>query len=231
MRTCSLVLILFLSLMAPSFSGQRQKVVVNPGTPEGKLLRQVGEEPDDAKKAELMEQFLTQYPDHEGAVLVYSQMVVTCAKLGQFDKAFAAAEKVLAQDPTDLDTAFSAVKAAEAKKDPDAVRKWAVQSSDLARKVAQAPKAGDEDDNAFKQRVESAKQLDTYTEYALYAAALQAPEAARKVELLKTSSSGIRKAPIYPRHMESTSWPWTRSTCRPPLPSRRSSSPRVRATK
>jgi len=112
--------------------------------------------------------------------------VVTCAKLGQFDKALAAAGKVLAQDPADVDTAFAAVKAAEAKKDPDTVRQWAVQSSDLARKVAQAPKAGDEDDDAFKQRVESAKQLDTYTEYALYAAALQAPEAAKKVELLKT---------------------------------------------
>ena len=183
MRTCSLFLILFLSLMA---SAQRQKLVIVSGTPEGQLLQQVGQESDDAKKVALMEQFLTQYPKHEGVLWVYSQMVATCTKLGQFDKAMAAAEKALAQDPTDVDTAFAGLKAAEAKKDPDAVRKWAVQSSDLARKAVQAPKATDEDDDAFKQRVDSARKIDTYTEYALFASAFQAPEAAKKVELLKT---------------------------------------------
>jgi tetratricopeptide (TPR) repeat protein len=186
MRTCSLVLVLFLSLMAASLSAQRQKLMINLTTPEGRSLQQVQEESDDAKKVALMEQFLAQYPKHEGAVWVYSQMVASCAKLGQFDKAMAAAEKALAQDPADLETAAAAVTAAAAKKDPDAVRKWAVQSSDLARKVAQAPKAGDEDDDAFKQRVDYAKQVDTYTESALFNSALQAPEAAKKVELLRT---------------------------------------------
>jgi len=78
------------------------------------------------------------------------------------------------------------MKAAEATKDPDTVRKWAILSSDLARKRAQVPKAQDEGDDAFKQRVESANQLDTYAEYELYTAALQVPEAKKKVELLKT---------------------------------------------
>lgn len=186
MRTCSLVSVLFLLLMAPSLSAQRHKITINPTTPEGQLLQQVRDEADDAKKAALMEQFLAQYPKHDGAVWVYSQMAVSCANLGQFDKAMTAAEKLLAQDPADLEIAFAAVKAAEAKKDPDAVRKWAVQSSDLARKVAQTPKAGDEGDAAFKERLDAAKTLDTYTEYALFASALQAPEAAKKVELLKT---------------------------------------------
>ena len=186
MRTCSLVLVLFLSLMAASLSAQRQKLTINLSTPEGRSLQQVQGESDDAKKVALMEQFLAQYPKDEGAVWVYSQMVASCAKLGQFDKAMAAAEKALAQDPADLETAAAAVTAAAAKKDPDAVRKWAVQSSDLARKAAQAPKAGDEDDDAFKQRVDYAKQVDAYTESALFNSALQAPDAAKKVELLRT---------------------------------------------
>src|SRR5271157_217570 len=186
MRTCSLVRVLFLSLMAASLSAQRQKVTINPSTPEGQLLQQVTDESDDAKKVALMEQFLAQYPRHEGAVWVSSQMVASCTKLGQLDKAMAAAEKVLAQDPADLETAAAAVTAAAAKKDPDTVLKWAVRSSDLARKVAQAPKAGDEDDDAFKQRVDYARQVDTYTEYALLNSALQAPEAAKKVELFRT---------------------------------------------
>ena len=186
MRTSPLVLVVLLSLVAAPLGAQRQRVTINSATPEGRLLQQVRDESDDAKKVALMEQFLAQYPNHEGAVWLYTQMVASCAKLGQFDKAMTAAEKALAQDPADVDTAFAAVKAAEAKKDPDAVRKWAIQASDLARKVAQAPKAGEEDDNAFKQRVESAGLLDTYTEYALLAAAFEAPEAAKKVEMLKT---------------------------------------------
>lgn len=186
MRIYSLVLVPFLSLATASLSGQRQGVTINDRTPEGRLLQQVSEEPDDAKKVALMEQFLAQYPEHEGAAWVYSQMVTSCAKLGQFDAALGAAEKALALDPANLETAFAAVKAAEAKKDPDAVRKWAVRSSDLARKVAQAPKSAEEDDDAYKLRVDSAKHLDTYTEYALLNSAQQAPQAAKKVELLKT---------------------------------------------
>jgi tetratricopeptide (TPR) repeat protein len=173
--------------MAASLSAQRQKFMINLSTPEGQLLQRVTEESDDAKKLALMEQFLTQYPkDEGGAVWVYSQMVASCAKLGQFDKAMAAAEKVLAQDPADLGTAVAALKAAEGKKDPDAVRKWAVQASDVARKAAQAPKTEDEDDDAFKQRVDYSKQLDAYTKYALFNSAVQTPEAAKKLELLKT---------------------------------------------
>ncbi|MGD0772482.1 MAG: tetratricopeptide repeat protein [Candidatus Solibacter sp.] len=186
MRTCSLLLVLFLSLMAASLSAQRQKVTINPSTPEGQLLQRVTEESDDAKKVALMEQFLAQYPKHEGAVWVYSQMVASCAKLGQFDKVMAAAEKLLALDAADLETAAAAVRAAGEKKDPDAVRKWAVQCSDLARKVAQAPKTEDEDNDAFKQRVDYAKRMDAFTEYALFASVGQVPEAAKKGELLKT---------------------------------------------
>jgi tetratricopeptide (TPR) repeat protein len=186
MSTSSLAMVLFLPLMAASLSARPQKFTINLTTPEGQSLQRVREESDDAKKVVLMEQFLAQYPNHEGAVWVYSQMVASCANLGQFDKALAAAEKALARDPADVDTAFAAVKAAEAKKDPDVVRQWAVQSSDLARKVARAPKAGDEDDEAFKQRIDAAKHLDTYTEYVLFNSAVQTPDVAKKVQLLKT---------------------------------------------
>jgi len=183
MRTSCMAL--FLSLMVLPLCAQRRVAPINAGTPEGLFLVQIRDESDDAKKLALMDQFLAQYPKHEGALWVYSQITTIGSKLGQFDKAMAAAEKLLAQDPADLEIALAAVKAAEAKKDPDAVRQWAVRSSDLARKGVQTPKAQDEDGDAFKQRVDFAKQVDTYTEYALYAAALQAPEAAKRAELLK----------------------------------------------
>lgn len=186
MRSCSLIPFVFLSFMAASYSAQGQGIMINPATPEGRLLQQVKDESDDAKKLALMEQFLAQYPKHEGTRWVYSQLVAAHARLGEFDKAFAVADKELAQSPFDMETAYAAVKAAEAKKDADAVRKWAVQCSDLARKAVQAPKSEDEDDDAFKQRVDAAKRVDTYTEYALFATAVQVPEPAKKAELLKT---------------------------------------------
>lgn len=189
MRIGSLVPVLFLSFAAATFSAQRQGFTINPATPEGRLLQQVGQESDDTKKIALMEEFLAQYPNHEATIWVYDQMVASCTKAGQFDKALSAAGKVLAADPTDVETAYAAVKAAEAKKDPDAVRKWAVEASDLARKAAQKPKGGEEDEDAYKQRVDSAKRVDTYTEYALFATAVQTPDPAKKVELLKTLES------------------------------------------
>jgi len=171
--------------MALPLFAQRQAVTISAVTPEGQLLQQIRSESDDAKKLALAEQFLAQYPKHEGVPGVYTEMLASWAKLGQFDKVMDTAEKLLAQEPADLEPALAAVKAAEAKKDPGAVRKWAVQASDLARKRVKATKAPDEDDELFKQRVDFAGQLDIYTEYALYATALQTPEAANKVALLK----------------------------------------------
>jgi len=185
MRTRPLALVLFLAFAAPC-GAQRQAIIIDATKPEGRMLQQITEESDDAKKVALMEQFVAQYPTHPGAIWISAQMVGASTKAGQFDKALAAAEKVLAQDPSDLETAFAAVKAAEAKKDPDTVRKWAVQCSELARKTAQAPKAGDEDDDAFKQRVAAARQIDNYTEYALFASAGQASDLAKRGQLLQT---------------------------------------------
>jgi tetratricopeptide (TPR) repeat protein len=184
MRAC--LVVLFLSWITLPLGAQRPSVAISPTTPDGSLLQQIRDESDDAKKLALAEQFLAQYPDHEGVPYVYSAMLASWTKTGEFDKAMATAEKLLAKDPADLEPALAAVKAAEAKKDPDAVLKWAVLSSDLARRRIQTPKVQGEDDELSKLRVDFARQLDTYTEYALFTAAAQAQEPAKKVALLKT---------------------------------------------
>ena len=180
-----LALVVFLALAAAPAGAQRQAPTINTETPEGQLLQQVGEEADDAKKVALMEQFIAKYPSHEGAAWVYSLMVPSYTKTGQFDKAMAAAEKALGADPTDLQTALAVLKAAEAKKDPEAVRVWAVKASDHARRVLAAPKSADEDEDEYKRRAEFAKQLDTYADYSLYAAALQTPDPKQKADLFR----------------------------------------------
>jgi tetratricopeptide (TPR) repeat protein len=165
-------------------SAQRQKLTINAETPEGQLLQQIGQESDESKKLALLEQFAAKYPKHEGAAWVYGQMVTAYTKADQFDKAMDAGDKLLAIDPGDLEIAHQALKAAEAKKDPDAVIKWAVKTSDLARKVAQSPKPKDEDEaEDWKRNVAFAKQLDVYTEYSLYALALQTTDPRKKLAL------------------------------------------------
>jgi tetratricopeptide (TPR) repeat protein len=174
-------------LLGLPLAAQRQKVNINTETPEGQLLQQIGQEEDAAKKAALMEQFVGQYPKHDSIAWVYSNMIDAYTKTNQPAKAMEAADKLLAIDPGDSRAAHAALKAAEAAKDPDAVKAWAVRAGDAARKAVQAPKPADaEEEEDWKAEVDFAKQVETYTEYSLYAAALQATDSKKKIELLNT---------------------------------------------
>jgi len=149
----------------PAFA-QPQNLTINVGTPEGQLLQSIGQESDDAKKVALMEDFLSKYPKHEGASWVCGQLELSYLQQKQFDKALEAADKVYTGSPNDLDMGFNAIKAAEGKDDVEAIKKWAEQTSDVAKKVEAKPPA---DDNE-KQLAQHAKEVGTYAEYAIYAA-------------------------------------------------------------
>jgi hypothetical protein len=163
-----------LLILAASAPAQRHKLAsINAETPEGQLLQSIATEQDAAKKIELMEKFAAQYPKHEAAGWVLSQMQQAYITAGNVDKALSTGETLLAIDPDDTDTAYANLKAAEKKQDPDAILKWSNATSAAARKTAGGSKPADLDDAAWKQTVDYAKQVDTYTEYALSAAALQ----------------------------------------------------------
>lgn len=171
-------------LLAVPVYAQRHKVNINAETPEGQLLQQIGQEGDEAKKIALMEQFVSKFPKNENLVWVLSQLIPAYTKAGQFDKAMDAGDKVLAIDAESSEDAHAALKAAEAKKDPDAVLKWAPLTSQAARKVVQSPKPKEEsEEELWKARVDFSRQLDTYCEYSLYATALQTPDPRKKIEL------------------------------------------------
>ncbi len=157
---------------------------VDPATPEGKLLQRIEQEQDDSKKLQLLEQFASQAPKHEAIGWVYGKMQVAYLKTGQPDKAIETGDKLLAMDPEDLDAALNNLKAAEAKNDPDLIRKWSDKTSPMARKVVASPQPPNEHEVAdWKTKVDFARQLDTYTEYALYAAAVKAADPRKRIEL------------------------------------------------
>lgn len=175
---------LALFLAAVCAFAQQRPGTVNTETPEGQLLHQASNEEDATKKAALLSDFAAKFPQHEAVPWVWSQIQQANLKAGQFDKALEAGEKLAAKDPNDLECAHNNLKAAEGKKDADAVKKWAGLTSQLAVKAAAVPKPSNEDDvEGWKARVDFARQLNTYTEYSLYAAAVQSQDPKKRVEL------------------------------------------------
>jgi len=82
----------------------------------------------------------------------------------------------------DMDTSYQNLQDAVAKKDVAAVKKLAAETSALARQEIAKP-GEDADSETGKQRLEYVRSVDTYTEYALYATAVQS-EAPVLVDLI-----------------------------------------------
>jgi hypothetical protein len=150
--------------------GQRHKIEdVDAEKPEGKLLQQMMQEADAARKAALMEQFAQQFPKAEATPWVLEQLQSAYVKANDSDKTISAGERLLALDPDDPEAAMQNLKAAEAKKDLDGIRKWAGVTSANARKMAALPQPKEADQaESWKQEVAYAKQVDAYSDYALF---------------------------------------------------------------
>jgi tetratricopeptide (TPR) repeat protein len=181
MRTLLLAL-----LVAGALLAQRHKVNINTETPEGQALQKVGEESDEAKKLAMFEKFTQDYATSENLAWVYTQMQPLYVKARQPDKAIEIGDKLIALDPEDLETSLGTLKAAEAKKDPDLVKKWSNTTGQIAQKAIAAPQPKDEDEEEWKKRIDFAKQVNTYSEYALYAMALQTTDPRKKADLIET---------------------------------------------
>ena len=185
MKTAATFFVLALAA-APAWAQCHKLAEVNGSTPEGQLLQQAGQEEDAAKKLALEEQFIAQYPQHEAAAWVYEQLLAGYVKANQADKALAVADKLAAMPPECVEDAQQTLKAAEMKKDPDLVLKWSGKTAELAQKVVASPQPSNADDvEEWKARVDYAKQVNTYTEYSLYAMALGTTDPAKQVALLE----------------------------------------------
>ncbi len=172
MRTRTLVTLMVFSLAA--FSQRHKMEEVDLTKPEGKLLQQLIQENDQPRKTALMEQFVEQFPKAEGTPWVLEQLQAVYVGSNDPDKAVAAGDKLLALDPDDAEVALQCLKAVEAKKDAESIKKYSAAASAAARKMAAAPQPKEADEvEAWKKDVDYAKQVDTYSEYALYRAAVE----------------------------------------------------------
>src|SRR5690348_13783699 len=115
--------VLFL-VFALSANAQRHKIEeVNSEKPEGKLLQQIMQESDAAKKTALLDQFSNEFPKHEATPWVLEQLQASYVKSGDPAKSLAAGDKLLALDPDDPEAAVQCLKAAEIQKNGMLVKK------------------------------------------------------------------------------------------------------------
>jgi len=96
-----------------------------------------------------------------------------------YDKALDAGMKVLESSSDAIDVGLNTIKAAEGKDDPEAVRKSAVQTAQIAQKLTSKAPANDDE----KAMQEHDKEVGRYAEYALYAAALKAKDPKEVAEI------------------------------------------------
>ena len=202
MKTIATLFALALAAV-PAWTQCHKLAEVNSGTPEGQLLQQAGQEEDAAKKLALEEQFVTQYPQHEAAAWVYEQLLTGYVKANDADKALAVADKLAAMPPECVENAQQTLKAAELKKDPDLVLKWSGKTADLAQKVVASPQPTDADEvENWKARVDYARQVNTYTEYSLYAMARGTADPKKQVALLEALQQRNAKSEYFAKAID-----------------------------
>lgn len=176
------LLLLALPCALPTFAQEKQNFVFTLGTPEGNLLNQLGQETDDARKVQIGEEFLSKFPKHPAAGWVAAQ--VESGLLGQkeYDKVLEVAEMAYMSSP-DMDGCYYALKAAVAKDDAEQIKKWSQRTSETARKYIATLGTPSDDDG--KHQLDYAKEVDEYSEYALYVVALKA-QPKEQVDLVDT---------------------------------------------
>lgn len=182
--------ILFLALLAFTAGALfSQKLLIEVDTQEGQLLQQIDEEKDATKKVQLLELFAKQFPNHEAITWVLSHLQNHYLSQKQYDRVFETGTRMLSVDPTELSAAHTCLKAAEAMKDIQLIKVWSGQTSAIARRVMQLkrPEYGDDEQIAeWKQKIDFARQVEQYTEYALYFAAMQVKDSKQKANLIET---------------------------------------------
>ena len=162
MKAFFLLPLAFLTALGGGYAQCFRVGEVNAEKPEGQLLQQIGQEPDEAKKLALMEKFAAEYPKHEAAGWVYEQMQARTSRPTTRTKRSRRARR---SPPFArcVELMHQTLKAAEAKKDADLIRKWSAQTSQAALKAVGAPKPAEEDEvENWKKRVDCARQVNTY---------------------------------------------------------------------
>ena len=190
-----------LMVFAWTVFGQRHKLEeVDAEKPEGKLLQQIMQESDAAKKTTLMEQFATEYPKLETTGWVLEQLQGIYVKANDPDKIISAGQRLLTLDPDDPEAALQALKAAETKKDIPLIISLSDKTAAAAKKMADKPQPAQADQvETWKHEVDYAKQVGTYADYALFRAAAESRDPKVVIQLAELLEQRSPKSEYLPK--------------------------------
>jgi len=175
---------------AGAYAGDRHKVDIDAESQDGILLQRIQQEPTKPRKLALLEKYVAEFSKTTSIAWVYEQLLHVYKDDKDNDRVIATAEAMLAVDPADLDAAYDALQAAQAKGDSEAVRKYVPLSWDIATNTLKLPKPADPDDRAdWSRQMEFAKEVLTFTEYVLSTEATQESDPQKKADLIKSLES------------------------------------------
>ncbi|MBV9035820.1 MAG: hypothetical protein JO182_15125 [Acidobacteriaceae bacterium] len=175
-------IILLAGALLTSLTGISAGQAFDPNTPDGSLVASIQKETDPGQKQALLEDFVGKFPSSHLAGWAWGQLQAAYLQAQRYEKAIGAGEKSLAVDPDAIEVAYNNLKAAEAMNDAEAVMKWSAETSRAARKQL----AGSQQGAVDQSRVDYAKQVDTYTEYSVYAMSAKTTEPAKIISLTES---------------------------------------------
>jgi hypothetical protein len=169
------------------FTQSRFKPDINAETPEGKLLQDIGQTQEDAKRLELIDKFLAAHGSHASAPWALGQAIISAQKLNQHDKVIAAATKLLAIDPSDVEIAYAGLQAAVGKADNDLIMHWAAATVEAGKKASASPEPKDEEEiERWKYKISFSKpdQAPKRAEYEVFTMMARAQDPAARIKAL-----------------------------------------------
>lgn len=171
-------------LASSAFAADRHKLDVDPETLDGLLLQRIEQEPTLARKLPLLEKYAAEYPKTTSIAWVYEQLLPIYKDAQQWDRVVATADKLLAVDPNDLDSAHDALKAAQAQNNSDLTVKYSELAWDIASRTVKLPKPSDPGDVPdWTKQIAFAQEVLDYSEYTLANFAIAQTDDAKRAEL------------------------------------------------
>jgi len=198
----AIYLFVALILFAPAANAQLGKTVLIPaGSEVNSQLNAITAATDPAKKLELLDTFSAAHPDGDLQLLILDQYVTTYISTKQYDKAFAAGDKLFALDPDNYNNSVNLVRAASESGNIDRLFTYGEKSNAIIQRYKTMPPPADVSQQAWDQqrdqKLATIKEDQDYVERSVLSSAYQQTDPTKKAELL------ARFAKTFPNSSES----------------------------
>jgi tetratricopeptide (TPR) repeat protein len=178
-----------LLLAAPAEAQIGKQILLRAGTPEDRLMTDITQAADPAKKLELLEKFMQEFGQGEMAILAFEQYMALYSAEKNYDKAFEYGEKLLALDADNLSCAVNLMRFAQEKGDLEKMFGYGETAGAILQRYKAAPPPADISAESWqRQKSETLEQyadVINFAEYSLFQAAYKSQEPLRRAALFE----------------------------------------------